>query len=161
LKKTPGGCSGERPLHYRLAFIRTPATPILHGGSEIETEGISTLRPGEKPGAETMEPARMKPGKKSRKPRRALTQEERAAEFYRERDRIDRQLARKISAWAKIWERCPEAGCRRNARCRHEDDCRGVSGEMTDEDCRWVGEQLRAFWETIDPAPKYDGDKVR
>jgi hypothetical protein len=103
----------------------------------------------------------MKPRhKKSRKPRRALTQEERAAEFYRERDRLDRVLAEKIGAWAKLWETCPNAGCRRNARCLQEDDCRMHTGEeLTEEECASIREWLDNT--SDEPAPKYDGDKVR
>jgi hypothetical protein len=98
--------------------------------------------------------------KKSRKPRRALTQQERAAEFYRERDRIDRDLFRRIAAWAMLWEECPDAGCRRNGRCLQEDDCRMHTDEpWTEEDSRWVRDWLDNMRD--EPAPKYDGGKVR
>jgi hypothetical protein len=107
----------------------------------------------------------MKPRRKKPRTRhRALTQQERAAEFYRERDRLDRVLAEKIVAWAKIWEACPNAGCRRNARCLQQDDCR----MHEDIDDNWPPEEERIrILEAIerlsvdDPEPKYDGDKVR
>lgn len=61
---------------------------------------------------------------------------ERVPDFERERDRIDRDLARRIAAWAKSYERCPLAGCRRNSRCLKPDNCRAVSREPVTEEQR-------------------------
>lgn len=95
---------------------------------------------------------------RKRKPRRPLTQEERFAAFERERERLDRSLYRKIAAWAKTWERCVLAGCRRNKRCLHEDACRMHSDKPWTEKDRAM---LRDAIAAVDDSPKYDGEKVR
>ena len=41
-------------------------------------------------------------------------------------ERIERQLARRVRAWAETWRQCPRNACRRHGACRDEDDCRGV-----------------------------------
>jgi hypothetical protein len=53
-------------------------------------------------------------------------------------EEIDRDAYRRISAWAKLWEDCTLAGCRRNARCLHEGACRMHT------DKPWTEEQIRS-----------------
>ncbi len=92
------------------------------------------------------------------KPRRALTQEERIAAADRELERIDRDLTRRIRAWAKTWETCVVAGCRRNKRCLHEKACRMHSDKpWTEEDRAMMRDAIAA----MDDNPKYDGETVR
>lgn len=92
------------------------------------------------------------------KPRRPLTQEERSAAADRELERLDRRIFRAVQEWAKLWETCPLAGCRRNKRCLHEDACRMHSDEpWTEEDRKLVRDAIDA----MDDRPKYDGETVR
>jgi hypothetical protein len=85
---------------------------------------------------------------------RAKPTPEDIARFNRETARIDRELDRKITAWARTWEHCPRAGCRRNNRCLHLDNCRGVSHEpLTEEDWQMLRDAL-APWRD---RPLYDG----
>jgi hypothetical protein len=75
-------------------------------------------------------------------------------------EEIDRDLAEKIAAWAMVWETCTLPGCRRNARCLHEQDCRmHTDRPWTEEDRNWVREWLANMDD--EPEPKYDGVKVR
>jgi len=63
-----------------------------------------------------------------------------------DREEIDRDLARRIAAWAKSWEHCPLAGCRRNNRCLKSERCRAVGDRpFTHEDGLAIGEQIRAL----------------
>lgn len=96
--------------------------------------------------------------KKPRIKRRALTPEEHAAATQRYLDRIERVFAEKVAAWAKMWERCSLAACRRNARCRHEESCRVLSDAPLTEEGRTL---IRNAIAEVEDAPKYDGDKVR
>lgn len=77
-----------------------------------------------------------------------LSQEERSALWNAERERLDRSLFRKIEAWARIFEHCPVAGCRRNERCLHRDKCRVPETQMSpeEEEALWrdFRRQLRA-----------------
>ena len=77
-----------------------------------------------------------------------LSQAERTAAFNAYREKLDRDLLRKIEAWAKVWEQCPVAGCRRNARCLLSAQCRAVSREpmsAEEQEARWQSfrQQLR------------------
>jgi hypothetical protein len=75
-------------------------------------------------------------------------------------EEIDRDLAEKIAAWAKTWEVCVDAGCRRNARCLHQQDCRmHTERPWTEEDRASVREWLDRM--PIDPEPTYDRVKGR
>jgi hypothetical protein len=77
---------------------------------------------------------------------RANPTPEEIARFNRETERLDRELARKISEWARTWERCPLAGCRRNNRCLDFDNCRGVSHEpLSEEDLQKLREALAPY----------------
>jgi hypothetical protein len=67
------------------------------------------------------------------------------AEYHRWREQFEREALRKVRAWARTWEGCPLAGCRRNNRCLREDACRGVPEELTEEHLRLIRE---AFAET-------------
>jgi hypothetical protein len=96
--------------------------------------------------------------KKSRKPRRALTPEEQAAAAQRYVDRLERVFAEKVAAWAKLWERCSLAACRRNVRCRHAESCRMLSDAPLTEEGRTL---IRDAIAAVEDAPKYDGVKVR
>lgn len=61
------------------------------------------------------------------------------------RAEVERQLLEKIVAWARFHERCPLGGCRRNARCLRDDDCRAVSSEpLSDERRLQIGRHVRA-----------------
>jgi hypothetical protein len=90
-----------------------------------------------------------KPGAKSPRP---LSPEEHAAATKRYLERLDRRILRAVQEWAKLWEDCPNAGCRRNRRCLHEQACR------SHDDAEWTEESLDAIraWLAGD-APKYDG----
>ena len=92
------------------------------------------------------------------KPRRPLTQAERSAAADRELERLDRRILRAVQEWAKLWETCPLAGCRRNRRCLHEDACRTPpGGPMTDEDAA----EIRAWLASMNDGPKYGDEGVR
>ena len=84
---------------------------------------------------------------KPRKPRapRETPFEKWAADQHRRCERVQRELDRKISAWARSWERCPLAACRRNHRClRDGDSCRAISQEpLTNEDYARIGAALK------------------
>ncbi|MEX0852583.1 MAG: hypothetical protein WD036_04775 [Bauldia sp.] len=59
------------------------------------------------------------------------------------REEIDRDLARKVAAWARSWERCPLAGCRRNKRCLKQGHCRTYFDRpMTEEERLFIREQI-------------------
>lgn len=70
----------------------------------------------------------MKP-RKTKKRAPPLGSPEGIAEYNRWHAQFQRNMVRKIRAWARTWERCPLAGCRRSGRCRRFDACRGVSDE--------------------------------
>lgn len=60
------------------------------------------------------------------------------------REELNRELYRHIAAWAKLYENCPRAGCRRNGVCMRPDGCHAHSDRpMSEEERLWMGKLVR------------------
>jgi hypothetical protein len=69
------------------------------------------------------------------KPRRHVSSDRPVDDPLSVRDKIDRDLARRIAAWAAFHTACPLAGCRRNRRCLKPGHCRACSDRpLTEEE---------------------------
>ena len=88
----------------------------------------------------------------------ALSPAQRGAALAARRERLRRSLLGRIEAWARTFEDCPVAGCRRNERCLHRARCRvpRVSMSPEEEQALWreFRRQLReSLGEPAPPAP--------
>ncbi len=76
----------------------------------------------------------------------ALSPAQRGAALAARRERLRRSLLDRIEAWARVFEDCPVAGCRRNERCLHRDQCRVPETPMTEEE---EGALWADFWRQL------------
>jgi len=83
----------------------------------------------------------MKPDRRTAGPEKS--DGDKMAERIARRAAMERDLTRRILAWARSHERCPLHGCRRNGRCLKPENCRAVTREeMTDAERLELGRQV-------------------